>query len=173
MANTTLKKRPVALIILSGFGWAPPAAGNAIAQAKTPFLNSYLSEYKHTLLEASGERVGLPMGQAGNSEISHLIIGTGQAPPMEITRIDEAINTGSFFQNPALTAACTVLPSCNSSRIRSKIKTFESTAIPSVRIMPAMPGKVNVAPNPGTARSPIRMSKLSARARLAMRPEPR
>ncbi len=105
MANTTLKKRPVALIILSGFGWAPPAPGNAIAQAKTPFLNSYLSEYKHTLLEASGERVGLPMGQTGNSEISHLIIGTGQAPPMEITRIDEAINTGSFFENPALTAA--------------------------------------------------------------------
>jgi 2,3-bisphosphoglycerate-independent phosphoglycerate mutase len=105
MANTNLKKRPVALIILSGFGWSPVAAGNAIAQAKTPFLDQYLSQYKHTLLEASGERVGLPMHQAGNSEVSHLIIGTGRTTPMEITRIDEAIGAGRFFENPALIAA--------------------------------------------------------------------
>jgi 2,3-bisphosphoglycerate-independent phosphoglycerate mutase len=105
MANTKLKKRPVALVLLSGFGWAPGAEGNAVAQAYTPFLDKYLSRYKHTLLEASGERVGLPMGQAGNSEISHMIIGTGQVAPMTITRVDEAIATGKFFENPTLTAA--------------------------------------------------------------------
>jgi 2,3-bisphosphoglycerate-independent phosphoglycerate mutase len=105
MANTKLKKRPVALIILSGFGWSPRAEGNAVAQAYTPFLDKYLSAYKHTLLEASGERVGLPQGQAGNSEISHLIIGTGQVAPMAGARIDEAIATGKFFENPMLIAA--------------------------------------------------------------------
>ena len=105
MANTKLKKRPVGLIILSGFGWSPRAEGNAIAQAYTPFLDKYFSGYKHTLLEASGERVGLPLGQAGNSEISHLIMGTGQVAPMTVTRVDEAIATGGFFENPTLTAA--------------------------------------------------------------------
>src|SRR5262245_57571893 len=105
MTNTKLKKRPVALIILSGFGWSPRAEGNAIAQAYTPFLDKYLSAYKHTLLEASGERVGLPLGQAGNSEVSHLIIGTGKVAPMTVTRVDEAIATGGFFENPTLTAA--------------------------------------------------------------------
>ncbi len=105
MANMKLKKRPVALVILSGFGWSPIADGNAIANAYTPFLDKYLSGYKHTLLEASGERVGLPLGQAGNSEISHMIIGTGQVSPLTITRVDEAIATGKFFENPTLTAA--------------------------------------------------------------------
>ncbi|MGE0133010.1 MAG: 2,3-bisphosphoglycerate-independent phosphoglycerate mutase [Blastocatellales bacterium] len=105
MANTKLKKRPVALIILSGFGWSSQVEGNAIANAYTPFLDKYLSGYKHTLLEASGERVGLPLGQAGNSEISHMIIGTGQVAPLTLTRVDEAIATGKFFENPTLTAA--------------------------------------------------------------------
>src|SRR5215467_6191306 len=105
MANAKLKKRPVALIILSGFGWSPLVDGNAVAQAYTPFLDKYLSGYKHTLLEASGDRVGLPLGQAGNSEISHLIIGTGRVAPMTVTRVDEAIATGGFFENPTLTAA--------------------------------------------------------------------
>src|SRR5215470_10054890 len=105
MANIILKRRPVALIILSGFGWSPLIDGNAVAQAYTPFLDNYLSAYKHTLLEASGERVGLPFGQAGNSEINHTIIGTGQVAPMTITRVDEAIATGRFFENPTLVAA--------------------------------------------------------------------
>jgi len=105
MANTKLKKRPVALIILSGFGWSPLVEGNAVAQAYTPFLDKYLSTFKHTLLEASGECVGLPLGQAGNSEINHMIIGTGQVAPMTVTRVDEAIATGKFFENPTLVAA--------------------------------------------------------------------
>jgi 2,3-bisphosphoglycerate-independent phosphoglycerate mutase len=105
MANIKLKKRPVALIILSGFGWSSLVEGNAVAQAYTPFLDKYLSIYKHTLLEASGERAGLPLGQAGNSEVSHIIIGTGQVAPMTITRVDDAIATGRFFENPSLAAA--------------------------------------------------------------------
>ncbi len=105
MANTTLKKRPVALVILSGFGWSPLADGNAVAQAYTPFLDRYLSGYKHTLIEASGERVGLFQGQPGNSEISHMIIGTGRVAPMTGSHVDEAIATGRFFEHPALAAA--------------------------------------------------------------------
>jgi 2,3-bisphosphoglycerate-independent phosphoglycerate mutase len=105
MANTKLKKHPIALIILSGFGWSPIAEGNAVAQAYTPFLDKYLSTYKHTLLEASGERAGLPLCQAGNSEISHMIMGTGKVAPVTITRVDEAIATGRFFENPSLVAA--------------------------------------------------------------------
>ncbi len=114
MANINLKKRPVALVILSGFGWSQIVAGNAIEQANTPFLDKYFSKYKHTLLEASGERVGLPMNQSGNSEVSHLIIGTGQVSSMEITRIDEAIGRdgrggtnggGKFYENPTLATA--------------------------------------------------------------------
>src|SRR4029434_7497975 len=100
MANTKLKKRPVALIILSGFGWSPLVEGNAVAHADTPLLDKCLSAYTHTLLEASGECVGLPLGQAGNSEISHMIIGTGQVAPMTVTRVDEAIATGQVFENP-------------------------------------------------------------------------
>ncbi|MGH9841023.1 MAG: 2,3-bisphosphoglycerate-independent phosphoglycerate mutase [Blastocatellia bacterium] len=100
-----IKKRPVALIVLSGFGRSHDEKHNAIAQAYTPFLDQYFSKYRHTLLDASGERVGLPDYQAGNSEVSHLIMGSGQTMPLDITRIDEAIRTGKFFQNPALIAA--------------------------------------------------------------------
>ena len=105
MLKTNLRKRPTALLLLSGFGWSRDERHNAIAQANTPFLNKYFSRYKHTLLEASGERVGLPDYQAGNSEVSHLIIGSGQTVPLDITRIDEAIETEKFFENPALIAA--------------------------------------------------------------------
>ena len=105
MANVTLKKRPVALIILDGFGYSPDTAGNAIAQAQTPFLDQYLSRYQHTLIEGSGERVGLPCGQFGNSEVGHMNMGAGRVVQMDITRIDEAISNGSFFENPTLCAA--------------------------------------------------------------------
>jgi 2,3-bisphosphoglycerate-independent phosphoglycerate mutase len=105
MANVTLKKRPVALIILDGFGYSPDREGNAIAQAQTPFLDQYYSQYQHTLIEGSGERVGLPCGQFGNSEVGHMNMGAGRIVQMDITRIDEAINTGAFFENPTLCAA--------------------------------------------------------------------
>lgn len=103
--NTLLRKRPVALIILSGLGCSHNETGNAAALARTPFLDKYFSTYPHTRLEAAGEFVGLPPYQAGNSEVSHLIIGSGQTVPLDINRIDEAIRTGKFFENPTLTAA--------------------------------------------------------------------
>lgn len=105
MANQILKKRPVALIILDGFGYSPKTAGNAIAQADTPFLDQYYSRYQHTLIEGSGERVGLPCGQFGNSEVGHMNMGAGRIVQMDITRIDDAIATGTFFENPTLCAA--------------------------------------------------------------------
>jgi 2,3-bisphosphoglycerate-independent phosphoglycerate mutase len=105
MANVTLQQRPVALIILDGFGYSPKTEGNAIALAATPFLDQYLTRYQHTLIEGSGERVGLPCGQFGNSEVGHMNMGAGRVVQMDITRIDEAINEGTFFENPALCAA--------------------------------------------------------------------
>lgn len=105
MPNQPLKKRPVALIILDGFGHSEKIEGNAIALAKTPFLDQYYSKYRNTLIEGSGERVGLPCGQFGNSEVGHLNMGAGRIVQMDITRIDSAINTGKFFENPTLVSA--------------------------------------------------------------------
>ncbi len=102
MVKAKLKKRPLALIILSGFGWTTEIEGNAIRLARTPFLDGYLSKYKHALLESSGVRVGLRPGQEGNSEVSHMIMGTGQVVPLDIDRIDDAIDKGTFFENPIL-----------------------------------------------------------------------
>src|SRR5215813_6709607 len=106
MMNPTIsRKRPVALIILSGFGWSRDEKFNAISQAHTPFLDKYFSKYNHTLLEASGQAVGLEEYQPGNSEVSHLIIGSGQTLPLDVSRIDEAISSAIFFEHPALIAA--------------------------------------------------------------------
>ena len=100
-----LEKRPVALIILDGFGYAESTEGNAIALARTPFLDQYLLKYPHTLLEGSGARVGLPEPFMGNSEVGHLNIGAGRVVPLDITRIDDAIASGTFAENPVLQAA--------------------------------------------------------------------
>ncbi len=105
MANIGLKKRPVALIILDGFGHSPSTEGNAIALANTPFLDQYYEKYAHTLIQGSGKRVGLPCGLMGNSEVGHLNMGAGRIVQMDITRIDEAISRGTFFTNPVLNAA--------------------------------------------------------------------
>lgn len=105
MAKEPLKKRPVALIILDGFGYSEKTEGNAIAQAKTPHLDQYYEKYRHTLIEGSGERVGLPCGQFGNSEVGHLNMGAGRIVQMDITRIDAAIRSGKFFENPTMLAA--------------------------------------------------------------------
>ncbi len=105
MSSQPLKKRPVALIILDGFGHSEKTEGNAIALAKTPFLDQYYQKYRHALIEGSGERVGLPCGQFGNSEVGHLNMGAGRIVQMDITRIDSAIRSGKFFENPTLVAA--------------------------------------------------------------------
>ena len=98
-------RRPVVLIILDGFGTSPSHLNNAVAQANTPRLDDYFSRYAHTLLQASGEAVGLPDGQMGNSEVGHLTMGCGAILQQDLVRIDNAVNDTSFFENPALTAA--------------------------------------------------------------------
>jgi 2,3-bisphosphoglycerate-independent phosphoglycerate mutase len=104
---STLKNTagPLALIIIDGWGYSPTREGNAIALADTPYYDQLVNDYPHTLLEASGTRVGLPAGIMGNSEVGHLNIGSGRVIRMDVSRVDHEISTGEFFQNPVLTTA--------------------------------------------------------------------
>ncbi|HET8607575.1 MAG TPA: 2,3-bisphosphoglycerate-independent phosphoglycerate mutase [Gaiellaceae bacterium] len=95
----------VALIILDGWGIAPPGPGNAVSQAETPVFDRLRDEYPHTRLEASGAAVGLPDGQMGNSEVGHLTIGSGRILYQDLMRVNRAIEDGSFFESPALVGA--------------------------------------------------------------------
>ena len=89
----------VALIILDGWGCAPPGPGNAVELAETPVFDGLWARFPHTTLEASGEAVGLPHGQMGNSEVGHLTIGAGRVVYQDLVRINKAITDGSFFEN--------------------------------------------------------------------------
>jgi 2,3-bisphosphoglycerate-independent phosphoglycerate mutase len=103
---TSQRARPVALIVLDGWGYRPETDGNAIALAKTPTWDSLWGRGSRTLLEASGLRVGLPQGQMGNSEVGHLNLGAGRVVMQDLVRISSAITDGSFYTNPALVGAC-------------------------------------------------------------------
>lgn len=94
-------KKPVALIILDGWGYREETQDNATATAKTPNFNRLWQEYPHALLAASGEAVGLPAGQMGNSEVGHTTIGAGAPVLTELVRIDRAIADGEFAANSA------------------------------------------------------------------------
>ncbi len=96
----------LALIILDGWGLAPPGPGNAISLAETPVFDRLWAQFPHTQLSAQGPDVGLPEGQMGNSEVGHLNLGAGAVVKQDLARIDEAIADGSFFENEALLAAC-------------------------------------------------------------------
>jgi 2,3-bisphosphoglycerate-independent phosphoglycerate mutase len=98
-------KRPICLIILDGWGIADKSEGNAITLAKTPNMSMFLELYPNTALLASGEAVGLPDGQMGNSEVGHLNIGAGRIVYQELTRITKSIKDGDFFNNEALMSA--------------------------------------------------------------------
>jgi len=100
-----LKRGPLALIIIDGWGYSPAREGNAIALAATPNYNELTNNYPHTLLEAHGTRVGLPAGVMGNSEVGHLNIGAGRVIRMDVSLVDHEIETGEFFKNPVLTNA--------------------------------------------------------------------
>jgi 2,3-bisphosphoglycerate-independent phosphoglycerate mutase len=95
----------VALIILDGWGCAPPGPGNAVSLAETPVFDRLWGAYPHTTIEASGEAAGLPRGQMGNSEVGHLTIGSGRRLYQDLMRVDKSIEDGSFFENPVLRAA--------------------------------------------------------------------
>ena len=99
------QKTPLALIILDGFGYRAEREGNAIAQAEMPFYNELLEKYPHTLLQASGECVGLPSGVMGNSNVGHLCMGAGRVVRTDLEYINHEIRTGAFFQNLVLNAA--------------------------------------------------------------------
>jgi 2,3-bisphosphoglycerate-independent phosphoglycerate mutase len=100
------RSRPlVALVILDGWGCAPPGPGNAVELADTPNFDRLWRTYPHTTIAASGEAVGLPHGQMGNSEVGHLTIGSGRVLFQDLMRVNKAIEDGSFYENPTLQAA--------------------------------------------------------------------
>ncbi|MFL0810066.1 MAG: 2,3-bisphosphoglycerate-independent phosphoglycerate mutase [Agarilytica sp.] len=93
-------KRPVALIILDGFGHSPESKYNAIAAAKAPTWQGLWDKAPHTTIGTSGMAVGLPEGQMGNSEVGHMTLGAGRVVYQNYTRINKAISDGDFFTNP-------------------------------------------------------------------------
>ena len=105
MSAENKMKKPICLIILDGWGIADKSEGNAITLAKTPNMSKFLKLYPNTLLLSSGEAVGLPEGQMGNSEVGHLNIGAGRIVYQELTRITKSIKDGDFFNNEALVSA--------------------------------------------------------------------
>ena len=97
-----MAKKPIALIIMDGYGLNPDTKGNAIAQANTPYLDSYFAKYPNSQLLASGLSVGLPDGQMGNSEVGHTNIGAGRVVYQMLVKITKDIEDGVFFENEAL-----------------------------------------------------------------------
>ena len=95
----------VALVILDGWGIAPPSDGNAVALARTPVFGALAARYPTTELRASGPAVGLPEGQMGNSEVGHLTIGSGRILLQDLVRVSRAVEDGSLFSNEALLGA--------------------------------------------------------------------
>ncbi|MBU1148850.1 2,3-bisphosphoglycerate-independent phosphoglycerate mutase, partial [Patescibacteria group bacterium] len=109
VANLTqrpIKKKPgqlipAVLIVIDGFGIAPPGPGNAISQAKTQNFDKFIKKYPTSTLDASGEAVGLPKGQQGNSEAGHMNMAAGRIVEQDVVSISRRINDGRFFRNPA------------------------------------------------------------------------
>lgn len=99
---TDSKDRPLALVILDGWGISNRTEGNAIAMAHTPYYDEIRAKYPGTTLAAAGEKVGLSTGAAGNAEVGHLNIGAGRVVETDVARIEKAIRSGEFFTNPVL-----------------------------------------------------------------------
>ncbi len=95
-------EKPLVLVIMDGWGVSPAVEGNAIAQADVRNFRRLWSEYPHSTLVCSGEEVGLPAGQMGNSEVGHLNIGAGRVVYQDLTRITKAIKEGNFMENQVL-----------------------------------------------------------------------
>src|SRR6266404_7288400 len=99
------RPRPFVLVIMDGWGINPRKEGNAIALARTPNIEKLAGQWPQTAVKTSGEAVGLPEGQMGNSEVGHQNIGAGKRVLQDYTRVNESIKDGTFFQNPALLKA--------------------------------------------------------------------
>ncbi|HJW47074.1 MAG TPA: 2,3-bisphosphoglycerate-independent phosphoglycerate mutase, partial [Lysobacter sp.] len=98
--------KPIVLLILDGWGHREDPTDNALAQATLPNWHALLARNPHTLIHTEGRHVGLPDGQMGNSEVGHMNLGAGRIVYQDLTRIDAAIEDGSFFANLELRAAC-------------------------------------------------------------------
>ncbi len=109
-----MKITPVLLLILDGFGYREDTDHNAVALAHKPNWDRLWNNYPHTLINASELHVGLPRGQMGNSEVGHLNIGAGRIVYQDLTRVDVAVEDGSFFSNPALSEAVATAKTKNS-----------------------------------------------------------
>ena len=100
-----MSKKPVSLIILDGWGIGKDYPGNAVTRGNTPVFDKLMQENPTSTLDASGEEVGLPAGQMGNSEVGHINIGAGRVIYQELPRISKAIEDGSFFEKKEFLAA--------------------------------------------------------------------
>lgn len=100
-----MENKKVALLILDGWGYGNNDLSNAVLAANTPFFDNCLKVYPNSKLEASGEAVGLPAGQMGNSEVGHMNLGAGRVVYQELGRIHKAVKDGDLITNPVLTAA--------------------------------------------------------------------
>lgn len=109
------KRRPLALVILDGWGHSPKKEGNAIALARTPFYDEICEKYPKTFLAAAGLRVGLPPEAAGSSEVGHLNIGAGRIVQTDVATISNQIKSGAFFENEILKNAFTKARAYNTS----------------------------------------------------------
>ena len=105
-ANAPVRPKPVMLLILDGWGHREEVEDNALAQADLPNWRHLLATCPHTLVHTEGRHVGLPDGQMGNSEVGHMNLGAGRIVYQDLTRVDAAIEDGSFFVNAELNAAC-------------------------------------------------------------------
>ncbi|MEO6102663.1 MAG: 2,3-bisphosphoglycerate-independent phosphoglycerate mutase [Pseudoxanthomonas sp.] len=106
MPASPARPKPVVLLILDGWGYREETADNAVAQATLPHWRRLLATAPNTLIHTEGRHVGLPDGQMGNSEVGHMNLGAGRMVYQDLTRIDAAIEDGSFFDNAELVAAC-------------------------------------------------------------------
>ncbi len=100
-----MPKPNVILVVMDGWGYGPNTPSNAIVNAQKPNFDNYWQNYPHTLLSASGEAVGLPWGGIGSSEVGHLSLGSGRVIYQDLPRVSQAIENGTFYQNPQLIGA--------------------------------------------------------------------
>src|SRR2546421_10696900 len=107
MGARSLPVNRAALIVLDGWGAAPPGPGNAVSLASTPVFDALWERYPTTTLTACGRAVGLPEGQMGNSEVGHINLGAGSVVVQDLTRIDIAIDDGQLADNEVLRDALT------------------------------------------------------------------